>query len=201
MHCHLQHAHCATIAGPLPQGHGYPQGCLHAAEALTDDHKPSRNDEHDRVEEAGGAVIWAGTWRVSGVLAVSRAFGDRPLKKYVISTPDVSSRSLTDTIEEHVVLASDGLFDVFSNRVRTMAHCNSIYVHESVSSWCFGTDIDAETCRYAAGWHVTCPWPYMRVTSLSSTHSYCQALRNAHAGSRQDFEGVHCPSGETEPTS
>lgn len=53
----------------------------HAVVALSDDHKPNRNDEHDRIEAGGGAVIWAGTWRVAGVLAVSRAFGDRPLKK------------------------------------------------------------------------------------------------------------------------
>lgn len=60
-----------------------PDGVLHGrtAVALSDDHKPNRNDEHDRIEAGGGAVIWAGTWRVAGVLAVSRAFGDRPLKK------------------------------------------------------------------------------------------------------------------------
>jgi protein phosphatase 1L len=49
--------------------------------ALSDDHKPNRADERSRIEAAGGVVVWAGTWRVGGVLAVSRAFGDRLLKR------------------------------------------------------------------------------------------------------------------------
>ena len=50
------------------------------AVALSIDHKPNRSDERQRIENAGGVVVWAGTWRVGGVLAVSRAFGDRLLK-------------------------------------------------------------------------------------------------------------------------
>lgn len=57
-------------------------GC--AAIALSEDHKPNRSDERSRIEAAGGVVVWAGTWRVGGVLAVSRAFGDRLLKRYVV---------------------------------------------------------------------------------------------------------------------
>ena len=48
---------------------------LHAAYPLSEDHKPNRTDERQRIESAGGVVVWAGTWRVGGVLAVSRAFG------------------------------------------------------------------------------------------------------------------------------
>ncbi len=55
-----------------------------AAIALSEDHKPNRSDERSRIEAAGGVVVWAGTWRVGGVLAVSRAFGDRLLKRYVV---------------------------------------------------------------------------------------------------------------------
>jgi protein phosphatase 1L len=51
---------------------------------LSEDHKPNRTDERSRIEAAGGVVVWAGTWRVGGVLAVSRAFGDRLLKRYVV---------------------------------------------------------------------------------------------------------------------
>lgn len=36
---------------------------------MSEDHKPNRADERQRIEEAGGVVVWAGTWRVGGVLA------------------------------------------------------------------------------------------------------------------------------------
>lgn len=36
---------------------------------MSEDHKPNRADERKRIEEAGGVVVWAGTWRVGGVLA------------------------------------------------------------------------------------------------------------------------------------
>lgn len=57
--------------------------------ALSTDHKPNRKDERQRIEKAGGVVMWAGTWRVGGVLAVSRAFGDRLLKQYVVAEPEL----------------------------------------------------------------------------------------------------------------
>jgi protein phosphatase 1L len=81
---------------------------------LSTDHKPNRTDERQRIEDAGGVVMWVGTWRVGGVLAVSRAFGDRLLKRYVVAEPEIQE----DTIKEGVdflVLASDGLWDVVTN--------------------------------------------------------------------------------------
>lgn len=49
---------------------------------LTRDHRPDRNDEKFRVENAGGYVIeWSGVSRVNGRLAVSRAIGDVSYKR------------------------------------------------------------------------------------------------------------------------
>ncbi|KAK9094193.1 hypothetical protein Scep_025662 [Stephania cephalantha] len=56
---------------------------------LSEDHKPNRSDERKRIESAGGVVMWAGTWRVGGVLAMSRAFGNRLLKQFVVAEPEI----------------------------------------------------------------------------------------------------------------
>ncbi|KAL1203780.1 Protein phosphatase 2C 16 [Cardamine amara subsp. amara] len=82
---------------------------------LSVDHKPDREDEYERIENAGGKVIqWQGA-RVFGVLAMSRSIGDRYLKPYVIPEPEVTfmPRSRED---ECLILASDGLWDVMSNQ-------------------------------------------------------------------------------------
>ena len=48
-------------------------------------------------------------------IAVSRAFGDRLLKKYVVAEPDILDTALTggDTL---LIMATDGLWDVVSNQ-------------------------------------------------------------------------------------
>ncbi|CAI9768160.1 unnamed protein product [Fraxinus pennsylvanica] len=78
---------------------------------LSDDIKPNRIDERKRIECAGGVVMWAGTWRVGGVLAMSRAFGNRLLKKFVVAEPEIQDQEVDQDLEL-LVLASDGLWDV-----------------------------------------------------------------------------------------
>ncbi|PSS31749.1 Protein like [Actinidia chinensis var. chinensis] len=80
---------------------------------LSIDHKPDRSDERQRIEQAGGFIIWAGTWRVGGVLAVSRAFGDKLLKPYVVAEPEIQEEEI-DGID-FIIIASDGLWNVLSN--------------------------------------------------------------------------------------
>ncbi|AEE32006.1 Protein phosphatase 2C family protein [Arabidopsis thaliana] len=85
-----------------------------SAVPLSDDHKPDRSDERQRIEDAGGFIIWAGTWRVGGILAVSRAFGDKQLKPYVIAEPEIQEEDISTL--EFIVVASDGLWNVLSNK-------------------------------------------------------------------------------------
>eukprot|EP00252_Welwitschia_mirabilis_P003314 TRINITY_DN133_c0_g2_i2.p2 TRINITY_DN133_c0_g2~~TRINITY_DN133_c0_g2_i2.p2 ORF type:complete len:222 (+),score=43.33 TRINITY_DN133_c0_g2_i2:2479-3144(+) len=83
---------------------------------LSNDHKPNRDDEYNRIEAAGGRVIYWNGHRVGGFLAMSRAIGDRFLKRYVISEPEVTCTERTKD-DECLILASDGIWDVLSNEV------------------------------------------------------------------------------------
>lgn len=81
---------------------------------LTVDQKPDREDELLRIEGEGGKVInWNGA-RVFGVLAMSRAIGDRYLRPWIIPVPEVTFTARTDE-DECLILASDGLWDVMTN--------------------------------------------------------------------------------------
>lgn len=89
-------------------------GCTNGrTTAVTKDHVATDPDERASVEARGGHVD-AKTGRVQGRLMVSRAIGDRAVKQFVPSTPDVFT---IDLKPEHdcVILASDGLWDVMSS--------------------------------------------------------------------------------------
>ncbi|GFR48367.1 hypothetical protein Agub_g10257, partial [Astrephomene gubernaculifera] len=88
------------------------------AVALSLDHKATRADEVARVEQAGGYVWWD---RVMGELAVSRAIGDHCLRPFVIAEPEITS-VLRRPEDQLLIMASDGLWDVFTNEeARTLA--------------------------------------------------------------------------------
>ena len=105
--------------------------------------QPERDDETSRIEAAGGKIIYYDGYRVGGFLALSRAIGpslglkilsftflfwgllwmlisllsdagDRYLKPYVISDPEVTCVE-REQDDECLILASDGLWDVISN--------------------------------------------------------------------------------------
>jgi len=81
---------------------------------LTHDHKPELEAEKRRIEALGGFVSYIGCWRAMGILAMSRAIGDLFLKPYVSAEPEVSTLKI-EAKDEFIVLASDGVFDVFDN--------------------------------------------------------------------------------------
>ncbi|KAF2927045.1 probable protein phosphatase 2C 56 isoform X1 [Oryza sativa Japonica Group] len=81
---------------------------------LSEDHKPNRKDEQKRIEDAGGIVVFDDTWRVNGLLAMSRAFGNRALKHYVKAEPDIQEKVVDESLE-YLILATDGLWDVMRN--------------------------------------------------------------------------------------
>nr|DBA26139.1 TPA: hypothetical protein GDO54_010436 [Pyxicephalus adspersus] len=84
---------------------------------LSHDHKPYQLKERKRIKRAGGFISFNGSWRVQGILAMSRSLGDYPLKNLnvIISDPDILSFDLDKLQPEFMILASDGLWDAFSN--------------------------------------------------------------------------------------
>lgn len=101
---------------------------------LSLDHKPDRPDEMERIEAAGGRVFFWNGPRVLGVLAMSRAIGDKYLKPYVIAKPEVTIHDRSDE-DECLILASDGLWDVLSNEFvcEVARKCLSGLTHRSHS--------------------------------------------------------------------
>ncbi|KAL1205209.1 putative protein phosphatase 2C 25 [Cardamine amara subsp. amara] len=86
------------------------------AEALSSDHRPSRDDERKRIETTGGYVdTFHGVWRIQGSLAVSRGIGDAHLKKWVIAEPETKILTI-EPDHEFLILASDGLWEKVSNQ-------------------------------------------------------------------------------------
>ena len=129
------------------------------ARALSVDHKPGREDEATRIKAAGGFIIHG---RVMGELAVSRAFGDAEFKKgiseilgdeteswiggtessdlsrpLVVAEPEITTIELPPEAEtacagDFLLLACDGLFDVFNDQV---CECVRVCKRSSGRSW------------------------------------------------------------------
>lgn len=100
----------------------------------TKDHKPSNPAERERIELAGGCVI---NQRVSGMLAVSRAFGDRIFRPYVISEPDITKIKLKET-DKFAILACDGLWDVLSNDLACRLVEDGLLLGAPLDTVCWG---------------------------------------------------------------
>jgi serine/threonine protein phosphatase PrpC len=84
------------------------------ATKVTADHRASNEDEKKRIKDQGGLVLWYnGSWRVNGVMAVSRSIGDASMANVVIAEPSIYSKTLSSN-DEYVILATDGLWDVMT---------------------------------------------------------------------------------------
>lgn len=97
----------------------------------TIDHKPTDQKETMRIQNAGGRVLNA---RVDGGLALSRAFGDFEYKtrndllqtqQKVTAEPDSIYIRRSYGLDDFIILACDGLWDVISNEHA----CDFVYTH------------------------------------------------------------------------
>jgi protein phosphatase 2C family protein 2/3 len=97
---------------------------------LSKDHKPDTPEEEQRIKSAGGFVTMK---KVCGILATSRSFGDFNFKKasnsdnfkpsmkgdgkdIVSVIPEVREIQINYLDDEFIVVACDGLFDVFTSQ-------------------------------------------------------------------------------------
>jgi len=122
----VQLAHCGDSRAVL---------CTGRKLVCTEDHKPQREDETQRIRAAGGTVeqgpLGGGPLRVDGQLAVSRALGDfhfkpegtEPAECKVTAMPEVQTVTPC-AAGDWLLLACDGVFDVMENEE----------VHEFISS-------------------------------------------------------------------
>ena len=96
---------------------------------LSIDHKPNMASEMERIIKLGGRVKWygwededgqpvaaMGAWRINGNLACSRSFGDRLEAPFVIAEPDIREQPRNWMEDQFIILASDGLWDVFESQ-------------------------------------------------------------------------------------
>ncbi|CAE7727339.1 unnamed protein product, partial [Symbiodinium sp. KB8] len=123
MRLRLFMANCGDSRAVLCTGGG-------TAVRLTEDHKPNLPAEKKRIEAAdGGVVEVAGIWRavlpqkkrilskIAG-LAVSRSFGDKDFKgpDIVSAEPEITVHEVDWDADEFVILATDGIWDVLSDK-------------------------------------------------------------------------------------
>jgi len=83
------------------------------AERLSYDHKASDKFEIERIKRDGGIVM---DDRVSGQLAVSRAFGDHALKREGVIAKPHSKKHVIRPSDRFLVIASDGIWDVLDDQ-------------------------------------------------------------------------------------
>ncbi|KAI7693195.1 hypothetical protein SSS_06398 [Sarcoptes scabiei] len=96
---------------------------------LSFDHKPYQSKEYRRIIDAGGYISLKGVYRVNGILAISRALGDYPLKenRLIIPDPDILTFDLNELQPKFMIMATDGFWDTFSNE-------NAVkFVHDELS--------------------------------------------------------------------
>lgn len=130
------------------------------------DQKPTNTDEMKRIISLGGNITNnLGVARVNGVLAVSRAFGNRRLRKVI--RPDIEMMQRDLTREDHfLVIASDGLWDVLRNKdvcdicyTLSQSHCPQQLAEELVHTAIARGSMDNVTCivvklvGYIAKWN------------------------------------------------
>lgn len=81
------------------------------AKRLTWDHKPYEEVEFQRIKNTGGHVLLLDTYRLNGVLAVSRALGDAQVGPGLSNKPDITWSDVSHYREGYIIACTDGITD------------------------------------------------------------------------------------------
>lgn len=80
---------------------------------LSSDDKPLKESEYTRIKRLGGFVSSGG--RVNGEISIARSLGDIAHQPFVLWEPTIEKANIMRS-DEFVILACDGLWDVFSSQ-------------------------------------------------------------------------------------
>merc|ERR1712042_142129 len=117
----------------------------------TQDHKPVNPTERERIQNAGGTVM---IQRVNGSLAVSRALGDfeyknvdgkGPTEQLVSPEPEFYIKEREPDLDQFLVLACDGVWDVMTNDDICNFISHRMKVHDNLETICNEV---IDTCLY-----------------------------------------------------
>jgi len=113
---------------------------------LTEDHRPTIKRERDRITEMG-IKLESGQTRLNG-LAVSRALGDhfpKEAKCGLIADPYVSDTIKIEPTDTHIIIASDGLWDVLTGQ-HAYEIIESLSSAEEMASTLLNTALKSSKC-------------------------------------------------------
>ncbi len=113
---------------------------------LTSDHRTNVIEEKARILSIGGKIE---NGRVNGRLAVTRALGDSSLSPYISCIPDIKVVSMSQK-DQFIVLASDGLWGVFTNNHTDTLEHRSLLHQKNLPAWNEGMEVVEEIVMKSA---------------------------------------------------
>ncbi|XP_042394845.1 probable protein phosphatase 2C 33 isoform X2 [Zingiber officinale] len=174
---------------------------------LTLDLKPSLPREAERIRRCRGRIfalrdepevvrVWLPNIDSPG-LAMARAFGDFCLKDFgLISVPEVSYRRITEK-DEFIVLASDGVWDVLSNK-EAIHIVASAPTRASAARYLIESAVQAWKSKYPTSKIDDCAAVCLFLNTDTSNNS---TLRGREAdGTLHEVEVVGHKQGQKQPT-
>jgi len=95
------------------------------------DHRPNVLSEKIYIEQIRYGFVKNN--RVNGILGVSRAFGDKKLKKYITSTPDIFEGKFDNIL--YFIQGTDGVFDyIKNNELIQLINKKNLYYNKNIEN-------------------------------------------------------------------